>query len=567
MPRFLRSFVLAAALVLAALGGFVAFTLPPRAVTLRDTPPPAIAYGAYHIHSDRSDGSGSPDDIAAAAARAGLQFVILTDHGDATRVPDPPTYRHGVLCLDAVEVNTLAGHIVVLGLDRPAPYPLAGEARDVIEDIHRLGGFAILAHPDSPNPNLRWRNWNVPYDGVEWINADSEWRDNKGSTLVSAALRSVVRPAEAVASLFSRPSRTLQRWDASTAGRPVVALAGVDAHARLDWRREDEPGGRTLIAWPRYVDMFRTLVQAVVLDQPLGGDGAVDGARVVQAIERGRTYSFVRAFAGPAVLDFHAEQAAGPTPMGSRLPDMSAMRLVADLHDVPTADVLLIRDGAVLARGKGRVEFFGPPSPGAYRAEVYFPGFSTPWVVANPIYANGPRETDVAPPPAVPPGLVSIGLADGWRVEKDAATVATIDASAQALALSYALGGGVAAGQYAAVATDVSSPDAFDGVTIVARADRPTRLSVQVRLLSGQRWRRSVYLDATAKPQVVTLQDFEPAETASLLRPTAARIRSVLVVVDTLNSAPGARGVVTISAISLNKAPTVPGGGPAMFER
>ena len=35
------------------------------------------------------------------AARAGLKFIVFTDHGDATRTPDPPAYRSGVLCIDA----------------------------------------------------------------------------------------------------------------------------------------------------------------------------------------------------------------------------------------------------------------------------------------------------------------------------------------------------------------------------------------------------------------------------------------------------------------------------------
>ena len=36
----------------------------------------------------RSDGHGDKPAVAAAAARAGLKFVILTDHGDGTRPPD-----------------------------------------------------------------------------------------------------------------------------------------------------------------------------------------------------------------------------------------------------------------------------------------------------------------------------------------------------------------------------------------------------------------------------------------------------------------------------------------------
>src|ERR671913_443690 len=98
--------------------------------------------GAYHVHSTTSDGTGSLDEIAAAAARAGLKFVIITDHGDGTRVPEPPQYRSGVLCIEAVEVNTTGGHLVVLGA-RPSPYPLAGAPAVVLEDVHRLGGIGI----------------------------------------------------------------------------------------------------------------------------------------------------------------------------------------------------------------------------------------------------------------------------------------------------------------------------------------------------------------------------------------------------------------------------------------
>ena len=37
-----------------------------------------------------------PTSVAAAAARAGLSFIVLTDHGDAMRAVDSPRYRSGV---------------------------------------------------------------------------------------------------------------------------------------------------------------------------------------------------------------------------------------------------------------------------------------------------------------------------------------------------------------------------------------------------------------------------------------------------------------------------------------
>ena len=141
----------------------------------------------------RSDGSGNRETIAAAAARAGLKFVIITDHGDGTRVPDAPAYIAGVLCIDAVEISTTGGHYVALGLG-PAPYPLGGQAAAVVEDVARLGGFGFAAHPDSTRTELAWSDWTLPFDGIEWVNADSEWRNETRPRLARVVFDYLVRP-------------------------------------------------------------------------------------------------------------------------------------------------------------------------------------------------------------------------------------------------------------------------------------------------------------------------------------------------------------------------------------
>src|SRR5205823_14391416 len=138
--------------------------------------------------------------------------------GDATRPPDPPAYRSGVLCLDGVEVSTTGGHYIAI--DMPAsPYPLGGEARDVVEDVRRLGGFGIVAHPDSPKAELRWRDWTVPFDGIEIVNPDTSWRvlaQNGGwrskLRLLNGLLTYPFRPAETIASLLVDVPDTSARW-------------------------------------------------------------------------------------------------------------------------------------------------------------------------------------------------------------------------------------------------------------------------------------------------------------------------------------------------------------------
>src|SRR5262249_12590434 len=180
------------------------FTVPPRRLQLALTGDGTVP-GILHVHSNRSDGRSPADEIAAAAARAGLKFVVFADHGDATRPPDPPTYRSGVLCLDGVEISTNQGHYVAVGLPA-APYPLGGDARDIVEDVKRLGGFGIAAHPDSPNPQLAWREWTAPFDAIELLNPDTSWRllaaepgPGGEAELLTALLDYAVPPTETIA--------------------------------------------------------------------------------------------------------------------------------------------------------------------------------------------------------------------------------------------------------------------------------------------------------------------------------------------------------------------------------
>src|SRR5918999_253086 len=258
---------LKAAAVLAAAFLFAALPLPERPLPLPDTAPqPPVALGSFHIHTNRSDGSGSPDEVAAAAARAGLNFIVLTDHGDGTRKPDAPQYRHGVLVIDGVEHITQNGHYIAVGLTQ-APYPLRGDARDVVEDVRRLGGFGIVAHPHSSKSGLQWHDWNTDFDGLEWLNADTEWRDERWQQLARGLTRYPFRPAETLAALLDRPDATLARWDRVTQQRHVVALAGADAHARAGWKDDDVEGYRRgwFLRIPSYDASFRTFAMRVSL--------------------------------------------------------------------------------------------------------------------------------------------------------------------------------------------------------------------------------------------------------------------------------------------------------------
>src|SRR5512135_607759 len=82
--KLLKFLGIATAALCAAVLLFVVGVLPPRAARLDPAPQPAsprpTIVGAFHVHSVVSDGTGTREEVAAAARRAGLSFVIFTDH-------------------------------------------------------------------------------------------------------------------------------------------------------------------------------------------------------------------------------------------------------------------------------------------------------------------------------------------------------------------------------------------------------------------------------------------------------------------------------------------------------
>jgi hypothetical protein len=588
----------------------VLLLLPPRPkVSVAVTSPeaaklkaPAVARGAYHIHTERSDGTGTVEEVAAAAARAGLQFIILTDHGDGMRPPLAPAMHGGVLVLDGVEISTSGGHFVALGLPAgvPAAYRLGGEPRDVVEDVRRMGGFGVAAHPDSPKPQLQWRGWDATVDGLEWLNADTEWRDESRVSLTRSLTTYPWRPAETIAALVSHhPRPLLSRWDDLSKTRRVVGLAAVDAHARIGLRDGPDPyRGRVLAKIPSYEASFRTFALHVELTAAFSGDAARDGAALLDAIRAGHVYTTLDALAAPDVVGFEASTSDGLharmgdflTPDGSAVewraaaaaPEGSTLRLMCDGKNAaegPATTVLTYRHhssvGEDLSASQAGV------LPAACRLEAGWNDGDrrVTWLVTNPIYlrANDPSQ----PPSSTADAFSGAGTlsasasadfskADAWTIERDpqstaawrwipAAASSPDRQSAGTLELTYQLRGGERASQFAAAVTQqVASIAAATRVSFRATADKPMRLSVQVRRPldrpgEGERWVRSVYVDATPRDITVRFDDMRPVPPASDARPPLDKIHALLFAVDTEHTPPGASGRVLIEGLRFER--------------
>lgn len=325
--------------------------------------------GNIHIHSRYSDGTGTVRLIARAARRAGLDFIIITDHRTLAGRKHRG-WHSGLLVLAGEELGQKTGHYLGLGLHEAS---LAVSPQEMIDAVAAQGGVGFVAHPD--DPRYGWPDWRATgFDGFSLWNFCSQWRAAMTSPLAWAAY--LICPHQAVT---SPPAATRARWDGwLKGGRLIPAIGASDAHA-FGWR----PLGLPLVAVP-YGLVFRAINTHVLLSEPLCGETDRDERLILEALRRGSCF-IANHRRGPARgFRFWAEGPGGPWGMGHSVPAGICRSLETALPG--RAWIVLLRDGVEIGSAYGDRLRLAGPAPGAYRVEVYRDPYKKwGWIFSNPI--------------------------------------------------------------------------------------------------------------------------------------------------------------------------------------
>jgi hypothetical protein len=342
---------------------------PEPAAESADTPRYWEAEGVYHVHTLFSDGRRSADDVAAIGARAGLDFVILTDHG----APNEPSLaaqgrKNGILLLAGCEISTSRGHLAALGFGVPAR-PFSPEAEMAAREVAGLGGFTIIAHPYSKT-HWSWGDW-AGYGGIEIFNGDTVVKRRLVRTLLTLPVL-LVRPEAALLGLLAPPAAETGKWDRLSAAHPTYGYFAVDAHFG-------------------YGALFTLFHLHVLLDAPPEAGFEAARGQIFAALKAGRFYNAVEAAADARGFRFRAETEGAVLSMGgSAPPGAGPVRFVVRTPFAFAHETRLLRDGAEVARSLGPELVFRTAEPGIFRVEVFLRERSpldprVPWIVSNPI--------------------------------------------------------------------------------------------------------------------------------------------------------------------------------------
>lgn len=120
-----------------------------------------------HVHTVVSpDAHTRREDLPAIIKERGLDGVAITEHNRF----DPP--KLDALTLPGVEISSLDGHIVALGIQEMIQPRLP--ANETIRRIHMQEGVAIVPHPYDPvSKCVKVSRLKETPDAVETINADA----------------------------------------------------------------------------------------------------------------------------------------------------------------------------------------------------------------------------------------------------------------------------------------------------------------------------------------------------------------------------------------------------------
>ena len=347
---------------------------------------------ALHMHTVYSDGTGKHAELAAAGMKAGVDVLIVTDHN--VLVNDIEGYtqdgKRRLLLLAGEEVHDRTSpvggnHMLIFGHNLELSR-FASNRQQLIDQARSAGASTFLAHPfDDPLPlfnekSFNWTDWDVKgFTGIELWNQMSEFK-TRSQTLPKAALHALFPGFM----MLSPLEQTLKLWDELllTHKHPIVAVAGVDAHAQ-----SYRAGPFKVQVYP-YETLFRSITTHIVTPKVLSGEINSDRRMVYEALSAGHCFCANDLPYPTRGFRFTCNNNDGTFWMGDRV--SADAGLTFQVRAPIRTHIRLLKDGHVVHEVHDHeVLTYLTKEPGIYRTEVYidYRGRHRGWIFSNPIYA------------------------------------------------------------------------------------------------------------------------------------------------------------------------------------
>jgi hypothetical protein len=347
--------------------------------------PNCFKKGVYHLHSIHSDGGGITDEICAAGNKRGLDFVILTDHGNPNLLSSSATaWKENLLLIGGTEISLHCGHLSALGYKLPS-HKFPPEGQEAINDVTELNGFSIISHPF--DDKIAWTNWQVKgFAGIEILNTYTQARKLNIFKIIVLPWQYLIHPQYTLLSANRFPEKNMAKWQEIMKYQPCFGIYALDAHQKL------KISENFFLKIPSYYQMFGLYTIYVKIKSPLT-DNAQDSASIVlDSIKAGRFFNTMEALSSANGFDCNfVDQQNITFPMGSSS-SASQGTMNIDLPFQFSTQITIFKDNHILkqiycqTQRKLKIPI---KDPGNYVIMVKLdqgPFKHLPWILSNPFY-------------------------------------------------------------------------------------------------------------------------------------------------------------------------------------
>lgn len=333
--------------------------------------------GAIHIHTSHSDGSADIEQIAQAAKKAGLKWIIITDHN---KIAAKEGFYHGVCVITGDEISPEGeNHYLALNAQKHIDETLPIE--EIISQVKIQGALGFVAHPDESEDRknsykpIRWQNFDLrEFDGIEIWNHLSDWGDGYDATNIFKGIYSFLFKNN----ILKGPSkRVLSWWDEINNEEEKItpAIFGVDAHCLNIGKFIFKVKVFT------YLETFKTLTNFILVKNPLPQEFEVQKKIILDGIKNGRNLMVNQALKNGENVVYKITNAKGEADLGESIALEEESKIILRLPE--KAELKIIRNGEIIYAKNSKEVILPITDKGKYRFEAYLK--NRPWIFSNPI--------------------------------------------------------------------------------------------------------------------------------------------------------------------------------------
>lgn len=336
-----------------------------------------ILPGAIHIHTTYSDGNANVEEVIKEAQKAGLKWIIITDHNTMGAKSYEGIYDD-LIVIVGDEISPDKGNHY-LALDIKEEITQNQPPQDYVNEVREQGGFGFVAHPDekiqrnNPWPALRWDDWSMKdFGGLEIWNYMSDWVDwmNMKNPLPSLLLKNHT---------LKGPSKeVLEWWDklSEESEEFIPAIGGADVHA---FPLAKAPIVNKIKIFP-YKDLFEAVINLLLIDEELSGDFESAKKQILSALKNAQNIVINRAWCKKNP-EFSISNGEESRHAGQKIALSADMKLNVKLPK--KGNIRVIHNGKMISECNQKEYTSTSVEKGLYRVEVYLN--KKPWIFTNNI--------------------------------------------------------------------------------------------------------------------------------------------------------------------------------------